>query len=324
MADDDRARQRWVGIDEAGYGPNLGPLVMSAVTAVGPAETGLDLWADLAPGVCREHDPSCRRLRVDDSKRILAKPRGRAVLLRSAYALLDAVGAAPGEPSTARDWFQATGCGAEEAVELGPWLDTGAVAAAIRANFAGGANPLRSAPWHLESARAEVVAPGRFNRELAASRSKADVHFGAFARLLRATWADAQDGVPTLVRCDKHGGRHFYLDRLYEALADAEWIDRGPEGPELSEYVVRDGRRTMRVEFRPRSDSGDGLVALASILAKALRELWMDVFNRFWERHLPGLKPTAGYPVDAKRFRGEIETKAAALGLPTAIWWRER
>ena len=26
---------RWVGIDEAGYGPNLGPLVMTAVIAEG-------------------------------------------------------------------------------------------------------------------------------------------------------------------------------------------------------------------------------------------------------------------------------------------------
>ena len=33
---------RWVGIDEAGYGPNLGPMVMTAVIAVSTAENGTD------------------------------------------------------------------------------------------------------------------------------------------------------------------------------------------------------------------------------------------------------------------------------------------
>ena len=33
---------RWVGIDEAGYGPNLGPLVMTAVIAGSPRDTGDD------------------------------------------------------------------------------------------------------------------------------------------------------------------------------------------------------------------------------------------------------------------------------------------
>ena len=35
-----------------------------------------------------------------------------------------------------------------------------------------------------------------------------------------------------------------------------------------------------------------------------------------------GIKPTAGYPVDAKRFRAEIEQHATKLGLQQTDWWR--
>src|ERR1700735_2232420 len=39
---------RWVGIDEAGYGPNLGPMVMTAVVDEGPVGRTPDLWRHLA------------------------------------------------------------------------------------------------------------------------------------------------------------------------------------------------------------------------------------------------------------------------------------
>ena len=56
----------WAGIDEAGYGPNLGPLVMTAVVAEGERP---DLWRDRESWICRAGgDPG--RLWVDDSKRL--------------------------------------------------------------------------------------------------------------------------------------------------------------------------------------------------------------------------------------------------------------
>ena len=43
--------------------------------------------------------------------------------------------------------------------------------------------------------------------------------------------------------------------------------------------------------------------ALASMTAKYLRELSMRAFNEFWCARVPGLRPTAGYPGDAPRFK---------------------
>ena len=66
-------RAFWAGIDEAGYGPNLGPLVMTAIVAEGRPP---DLWADLAATVCRAGE-SADRLWVDDSKLVYQGRQGR-------------------------------------------------------------------------------------------------------------------------------------------------------------------------------------------------------------------------------------------------------
>jgi ribonuclease HII len=171
--------------------------------------------------------------------------------------------------------------------------------------------------------RSELVGPARFNEGLARHGSKALVHFEAFARLLARVWAQNAEGETTYVRADKHGGRHFYYDRLLEAFPDA-WIDRGSEGPDLSRYTVRSGRRRIELSLLPRADSSDGLVALASIVSKAVREAWMDAFNAYWGKRIAGLRPTAGYPVDAARFRREIEPLCEEHGLAPERWWRAR
>ena len=58
--------------------------------------------------------------------------------------------------------------------------------------------------------------------------------------------------------------------------------------------------------------------------AKYLRELAMRAFNEFWCARVPGLRPTAGYPVDARRFKLRSRECNAALGIDDHILWRNR
>jgi hypothetical protein len=175
----------------------------------------------------------------------------------------------------------------------------------------------------LAAIHAVVVGPSRFNAELAAADSKSQVHFAAFARLLRREWERAVDGVTTSVTSDKHGGRHYYLEPLSRAFGDA-WIDRGPERADSSRYTIRGGGRRLELKLSPKADRDDGLVALASIVSKTIRELWMDGFNAYWRARVPGLRPTAGYPLDAQRFRREIAEAARLAGCDPACWWRSK
>ncbi|MFT7631390.1 MAG: hypothetical protein ACI87E_002428, partial [Mariniblastus sp.] len=46
--------------------------------------------------------------------------------------------------------------------------------------------------------------------------------------------------------------------------------------------------------------------------------------NEFWIEQIPGLKPTKGYPVDAKRFKAEIAKVQAKLGITDEAVWRKK
>ena len=60
------------------------------------------------------------------------------------------------------------------------------------------------------------------------------------------------------------------------------------------------------------------------MVAMYMRDLAMRAFNDFWRARLPDLRPTAGYPTDAKRFRKEIGTLQQQLGITDNLLWRER
>jgi hypothetical protein len=64
--------------------------------------------------------------------------------------------------------------------------------------------------------------------------------------------------------------------------------------------------------------------ALASMTAKYHRELAMRAFNDFWLARVPGLRPTAGYPGDSRRFKREIAGVQRALGIEDRVLWRSR
>ena len=61
-----------VGIDEAGYGPNLGPLIQAAVALRLP-EGDPAGWNTLKPVVRRAHERTDGRLLIDDSKKVYTK-----------------------------------------------------------------------------------------------------------------------------------------------------------------------------------------------------------------------------------------------------------
>src|SRR5579871_3816554 len=77
-------RMAWlIGIDEAGYGPNLGPFVMTSVACQVPDElVGANLWQVLRSAVRKQGEADDGRLVIDDSKAVYSTARGMLGLER--------------------------------------------------------------------------------------------------------------------------------------------------------------------------------------------------------------------------------------------------
>jgi hypothetical protein len=78
------------------------------------------------------------------------------------------------------------------------------------------------------------------------------------------------------------------------------------------------------VSFLEDADARCFPVSLASMYSKYVRELFMKLFNQYWCELVPGLKPTAGYGRDARRFLRDVEPVRRAKGISQTLLVRAR
>jgi len=369
-----------VGTDEAGYGPQLGPLVVAA-TAWGiedKAEGGgrkaegeavdcglggggtraavrhsksaiesapVDLYRALRGVVSRT--PADLRVAIADSKALYKPGLGLRQLERGLFAVLGAMGgsfncwaslvdgvaADPNGYHRGLRWHEGFDCGlpvdaeGAELVKCGVQLARGCEKAGVR--------PL--------VVRARLVFPAEFNALCERYGSKGEALSHVTIGLMRevveevrcktGTNADRVDlsgdstsnsigASPLFAVCDKHGGRNFYTALLQHHFPE-HWVRSVHEGRAESRYEWGGDEERVEVVFRTK---GEAFLptALASMTAKYLRELSMRAFNEYWCARVPNLRPTAGYPGDASRFRSEVSTMQRELGIEDRVMWRER
>jgi ribonuclease HII len=322
-----------IGMDEAGYGPNLGPLAVTAVAWEVPGDPrAIDLWHEFSGIVAPEGTASGRHLQIADSKTVYTPARGLAPLERGVLAAL-ALWRGPDVPGpeTYRELCRALTAEAavnpsepwyaeaELPLPLEPERDTAAMARFSQL-LAGWRDRCQTRQIRLCSIHAALVSPESFNARTRRHDSKGRALSEISMEVLRRVWDDtagARDE-PALIIADKHGGRNRYHEFLPIVFGD-RFVACREEGPASSRYAARGAE----IRFETKSERHLS-VALASMICKYLRELSMILFNRYWTRRLPGLKPTAGYPVDALRFRGEIAELQRELRIPDDVLWRER
>ncbi len=315
-----------IGTDEAGYGPNLGPLVISATLwEVDPWSDGESLYDRLKQVIAPVAEPrNSRRIAVCDSKSLYRTGGGLRSLEHGLHPCLVQCGSAV---TSWREYWRSLAPGAIGHLDRLPWYQGFDLELPIDAHLDEVLElgeclrgELSRQGVTLRSVRSVALFPDSFNRQTREMGSKGTVLSHQTIALVRQVMRPLTGDV--FVQCDKHGGRNRYGPLLQGFCPDTLVQCRG-ESRASSIYRWEEDQRRVEIRFVAKGESFLP-AALASMASKYLRELAMMAFNHFWTAQLPGVRPTAGYPVDAKRFKAEIASRQKELGIEDQVLWRCR
>ncbi len=328
------------GIDEAGYGPLLGPLVVGCCAFELDADPAADLpclWKLLKKVVGKTRSKTGKRIHINDSK-LVYQPgpdglkeleKGILTLITSfcdlnqlgdchdLHTVLSHVAPHVLDDLPAYNWYKPSdGETFPAAVES---IAVKMFANALRIQL----DLCRAKCLHIG---ARVVLERELNRQFDATRNKSSVLFSTSAihldHLLR-TYGDRG----LVIFCDQQGGRAHYGQLLMTMFE--EWsLEIITEGDGRSEYClhrkINNSDHTVRIIWCEKAEAQCLPVAAASMLSKYLREMLMRRFNAYWKTHLPDVRPTAGYYNDGLRFLRDIQAKRRELKITDELLVRAR
>lgn len=296
------------GIDEAGYGPTLGPMVITVVALDVPDEKAdCSLWELLREAVSNERKARKQRLAVRDSKKLYNAHNGLKPLEDAVLSFLWLKGL---KITSFFQLLSSLSCYNTDAIARYPWYKDKdyplplTTSIPVLLNYADLLKYVfQKHNVRFSYAKSCVVTVQEFNEQVRTFGNKSVVLFNNCAVLISGLWNLCDGNIRLIV--DKQGGRNTYTSLLKAQLPMAD-IRVLNESARVSTYEAANTGKRMKISFVEKGEDVCMAVALASMFSKYIRELFMRLENQYWVQLLPGLKPTAGYYSDAQRFLSQI------------------
>ncbi len=316
-----------IGVDEAGYGPLLGPLAIGATAfRVQPRSRWQPGLRSKLRSLVR-NTPTAKEgwdeplpVPIDDSKLVLQRC-GLQGLARGVGAFAAAMDQAP--PADLADLvFRFSDRQPDEFARV-PWFQSLESATLPTYPWTG---PLhdRFAAVSVEALDLRVLPVDAIELNAAFHEigNKAGV-LGILSGTLVTSILDRHPGEDAIVVMDRHGGRKDYAGYLSSLFPFAQ-LDACRAPRDESRYRVRLPDRELLFRFVTKGDRASLAVGWASMAAKLTRELFMRCFNEWFAARNPALRPTAGYFADGRRFLRDAAPIIADESIAETVLVRSR
>jgi ribonuclease HII len=301
-----------IGIDEAGLGPLLGPLVVSAAAFTIPAGINKEsMWLLLKDAVSNHKKNLAGRMLICDSKKAYTPATGIAFLERTVLTCLKYLDKMPTSVAQLADNL----CPQRSPrLRQYPWhkeIDSRKInfnADDISICAAAFAKTLAKNNMTLSSLKSFCFDTAYYNEMVRKVNNKSTVAFTAVCGLI--------DEIIKSSYCrnfhfviDRQGGRTSYVRPLRTMFSDME-LKILSQDPAKSSYELSTPHKIVKIDFCVKADAEHLPVCLASMASKYLREQLMGCLNDYFISKCAALKPTAGYWTDGKRFLNDIKNLA--------------
>lgn len=315
----------YAGIDEAGYGPLMGPLVVaSSQWCIDGACDPLappNLWKLLHQAVCRSSNDRRGRIAINDSKKLKGTGTGgehpmatieRGVLsslrlhecptlsLTSDSELFAHLGV--DDPALHAAWYGGS-------IDI-PWACDAARLRIAESMFrtAASGNGITSHTLACKALDAESI-----NAAAQRGMVKTSIPWSLLVQHVQALSAKFPTSA-IRVAADRQSGRMRYLADLMRAFPRDSLAILHEDERESIYRIDRTGAPLV-ISFTVEGENDHFPIALASMTAKYTRELWMARLNRWFAQRVQPLEPTAGYVKDGRRFLAEVRDELKAHGI---------
>ena len=307
------------GIDEAGYGPLLGPLVITGVSMKIPDELeGLSLWELFSDAISRNTKQNKGKFIVADSKKLFRKSSKRNGICELERSALGITILAEKETDRKTQFCPENLNAFLKLISLEPecnlqdkWYARSTLKLPVEVDRQGLMLAVNIFERELRAVSAEIAGvytvpliERQYNRFAKLMKNKAQILFSQTARIIARIISQSNER-RIRIFIDKQGGRNSYTNNLLKFFS--QWQLRIlKESDEQSVYVLANNNRAIEISFTKNGEQYNLLTAWASIVSKYVRELFMIQFNNYWLGLDKRLKPTAGYWQDGQRFVRDI------------------